>query len=713
MNLSERSRIAVAAAFLALSLPLGSALAQDATENIQHLKDFVHYVNVAKPELARAHLQKLLESGVTDAELAELIDENVEEERFNEALTRGRVVLGLTDIVARLESRYLVGQRDLARDSERIEEAINMLDGTLRQQRISESILMEAGEFAVPQLLEQVTGGENPSLRQKCVIMLEELGRYSVIPLSVAISELDTQSQIRVANILGRIGYSEAGPFLAEVAADPDVARPAREAASRAARRVGADTSDVAGQFADLGRRYFRQGEAMLVYPEENVNNIWSYDAFVGLVPTPVPTPIFNEVMSMRLSRTALQKDPTSGTALATYIASNLKRDNDLPQGETDPIYGDSKFTPEFYAVGAGPGTMNDVLALALDGRHTPLVRDAIDALGKTAGAGNLFGRGADSQPLLESLTYPDRRVRYDAALALGTALPAVGFAGDFQVVPLLASAVRAGDAAFALVLADEEEDQNTYSNWLADLGYQVVATGESVQDVVQPLSRAAGIDIVVVRQSPSQTRQTVDALRRNPRTSVAPVVVLTAATDRPMLAENYRNNVRVQVKTAPADSAPFGAIVDEAIERASGGRMTEIEALEYMAQAIDALEKIAISNSPVYDIRDAQSALIDALAVREGALRLKVADVLARIPTDDAQRALFNAAFTVSGDEQVQMLNRVARSARMHGDRAEQRHVARLLDLVQQGGDVGEAAARVHGALNLSPDNVVKIIAD
>ena len=60
--------------------------------------------------------------------------------------------------------------------------------------------------------------------------------------------------------------------------------------------------------------------------------------------------------------------------------------------------------------------------------------------------------RLAVRQPLLEALAYPDRRVQYEASLTLARALPPTAFNGDYRVVPLLASAVRTGAAAFVVV---------------------------------------------------------------------------------------------------------------------------------------------------------------------------------------------------------------------------------------------------------------------
>lgn len=709
MSFSHRTRLAIASAVLASALPCATVLALD---NAQDLRDFVHYTMIAKPDLAKSHLERLLKSGITDAQLSDLVRETMSRDRLDAALMRGRGVSGLRDIVAELESRLDAGEKNLARNPDRIAEAIGMLKGTLRQRTMAEERLIEAGEFAVPQLLKQVTDGTEPEIRQRSLDLLVKLSRFAVIPLSEALAKLDAQTQVKICDVLGRIRHTAAGPYLAELATDPNASAASREAASRAAAQCGAGAGSLSGQYAALGRRYFDEAASLTAYPNEATNNLWSFDSFAGLVPLPVPTPIFGEVMAMRLSKKALQLDSSNGAALATFIAANLKRENDLPDGETDPSpFGSSKYSPAFYAMGAGPAVLQDVLALAIDKTDTALIRDAVAALSKTAGAGNLWSAGATRRPLIEALQYPDRRVRYDAAIALGKALPTTGFAGDFGVVPLLASAIRAADTTYALVIADNAEDQRLYANWLEAHGYTVVAHGPTLADTAAPVASAPGVDVVVVRHNAENAVATMNALRALTKTSVAPVLMLTTTQEHDGLQMTYSNDPRVLVRVASMDESAFGNLLDEVLVRGSGGRMSEADAMVYAIESIVTLRNIAISNSQVFNIADAETSLIEALGARTGTLKHQVADVLAYIGSDSAQRALFDAALSASDRDQVELLNRVADSAKRHGNRAEERHLNRLVELVRSGGDVGEAAARVHGALNLSAENVVRVV--
>jgi hypothetical protein len=298
---------------------------------------------------------------------------------------------------------------------------------------------------------------------------LEKIGRQAVPPLCEALLNLTGMSQRVVCDVLGNIKHPNAAPYLREVASSEKTDGPARDAARRAFSGLGVPEASLSVLYADLARNYFDGHESLIAYPDEPVNNV---------------SAIFSEVMAVRTSTKALSLDPTNSRALSLFVASNLKRENDLPEGGSDPVYGQSKYTPEFYATVFGTQTCLDVLALAIDKLDTSLVRDAITALSKSTGGANLFTRGKGRQPLLEALSYPDRRVQYEAALTLGRALPAQPFSGDYSVVPLLSSAVRMGNKSLALVIVEDAEDRNLAAGALQKMGFDIAGTGGSVAEV-------------------------------------------------------------------------------------------------------------------------------------------------------------------------------------------------------------------------------------
>ena len=367
--------------FFALILVcLSSALAQDKPQGTSDdkakeaakmlLDDFVHYTITANPDLAAGNAQKLLDSGLTDAELAALLDDQGAKavERFDEAVIwtqKADKYPALRDVAAQLSTHIEHGRLDLARNPQRIAEAIGMLNGTLRKRRLAEQRLAAAGEHAVPALLQNVVENKDAMLRTRCREMIIAVGRPAVYPLCVALPEVDPESRRAICDMLGEIGYPHAAPYLREVAMDASAADFVRDAAARAFRAVGGVDADLSSIYGALARQYFDESQSLIAYPAEPMNNIWEYDAFSGLQPIPVPTEIFSEIRAMQTSLDALRHDSKNELALATFVASDLRRENQLPDGESDPVFGDLGYTPDFYATVFGTSTCLEVLGMA------------------------------------------------------------------------------------------------------------------------------------------------------------------------------------------------------------------------------------------------------------------------------------------------------------------------------------------------------------
>ena len=711
MIINARLRNALAASTVVLAM---SSPAWCFETPAELLDNFTHYSLIAKVDLAVANAQALIDSGITDQDLALLLDEGkVTLTRFEDAVARAQMLPELEAVASDLARRVEAGRLDMARDSKRIDEAINMLTGTLRQKQIAKNRLIAAKEYAVPALLKQITEGKEDALRVASQDMLNQIGGPAVAPLCAALPHLTGPGQRVVCDVLGTVKHPSAAPYLRELSLNETADGPAREAAARALANLGVNETNLSKLYSDLARQYFDGHESLVPFPGEPTNNIWSYDNFTGLSPMPVPTEIYSEVMAMRTASRSVWIDRNNSTGLSLFVAANLKRENDLPEGSTDPIYGENKYTPEFYATVFGTQICLDVLALAIDKFDTPLVRDAIAALAKSTGGANLFTRGQSRQPLLEALSYPDRRVQYEAALTLGRALPQQPFTGDYSVVPILASAVRAGNKSLALVIADDPETRQVTGSELEQLGFQLVGSGASVAEVQADITKAVGIDLIVVRMpGAEQAKDVVESLRAIRQTSATPVLLMQPAVDQGAIELQYRDDRRVKYVRSSVTGEQLAQNIDAVMTSASGGRITETEAEQYAIYALGALEDIAISRNTAYSIADAESALIDAMDTRTGGTRMLVAKILALINSDLAQRKLFDAALAANEDEKVELLGHLADSIRLFGDRAEKRHLDALIDLIgNSAGEVAEAAATVHGALNLPASDAVKLI--
>ena len=624
------------------------------------------------------------------------------EERFIRAIDRARRVPELEAVANDLWDRVEGGRLAMAREEARIKEAIQMLNGNLRARQLGEGRLVAAGEYAVPYLLHEMTAGSDERLKLRCADVLTKVGRTAVTPLSVALPEIgDSAVQASVCGIIADIQHPHAAAALWDVAQDSEMSGPVRDAASRAFRSIGGSEGELSQLYTDLGQQYFANHSSLIAYPEEDTNNVWGYDQHIGLFMTPVPTPVYTDVMAMRMASKALKINPSNQEALSLFVAADLRRGNDLPDGADDLVYGDLKYSPEFYATVFGTGTCLDVLAMGIASVDTPLVLDAISALSKTTGGVNLFQGGSEGQPLLDALSYPDRRVQYEAALTLARALPSQSFGRDHAVVPLLATAVRTGGQSFATVIAGDDEDRRVLVGALESMGFTIVGAEANAPSLRPALASAFAVDLVVMKPSSlDDARSALAELQAGPKTLASPIVVLGNAELGPLRLE-HAGDRRLKFTRYTNDEALANAVT-AVMDTASGGMITEAEAEEYAIRSLDALRDIAICQSSVYNIADAEPALLEAIDQREGGIKMFIAEILSLTDSEVAQRKLFDVALNASGGEQVDLLGHVAASVRHLGSTAEQRQLDSLLELIKNGdGPVAEAAAMVHGSLN------------
>lgn len=676
------------------------------------LKDFLHYVRIANPDLAEAAGNALFATNVSDEELAMIVTDHDLEEKVVVVFRRGRRMPGAGVFVAEIETRIENGRMKLARNDERVREAVAMLTGTLRERMFARKRLLEAGEYAMPALLGKIIDGKDPQLEVACTEIIEEIKRQAVMPLCAALGSVGPNAQRKICNMLGTIGYPAAIPYVLELAQAKGTTSDVQAAAMRAFKRLGGTSTSIAGQFTALSRNYFDDELSLVAWPDEDVNNIWTYDTYAGLMPTAVPTVIFSEVMSMKAAVAALGYDATSRGALALYVASDLRRENDLPNGVVDPVFGADRYSPQFFATAAGTSVAFDVLSLAIDQYDTALARDAIAALAETTGETTLFASAR--QPLLECLRYPSRRVQYDAALVLAGALPRKNFPGDEAVVPLLGSAVRDSSTNYGIVVASNDEDRRTYTNDLQQLGFKVLNGGVDYSAVRDEIGGAMGIDLVIVRGDLDMIRNVVHALRSDNLTAAVPIVASANIKDQSALAVEFESDRATTIWTAGGGASQFAAAVDDLLATTDSGPMSADDSEDYMFGAIEALLMLALDSNTVLNASDAEGALLQTLAddSRDAGIRLEVAAVVSALPGARAQQALIDAALAASGHDQIDLLDLAAASARRFGNNSAGRQVDALRDLIKTStGDLADAAGRTWGALNFGPEESVQLI--
>lgn len=679
------------------------------------LDDFRHYVITRQDTLARASAQALIDLALSPEEFVGIVeDSRFGEDGFEQSVRRGLFISTVEAVAAQLQALYEQGRRDKARNPDEIARNINLLAGGQRGRILATQRLIAAGEYAAPQLLQVLTAKRSPALEAEAERVLIALGADAVAPLSAALLETDPATQERLSVILGLTRHPSALAPLHELAAT--TANPAsRAAAQRAIERIAGEYNPnlaLADLYRLLAEDYFAHSQSLTRFPGEPHQLAWNFDPSLGLFPTPIRSEVFHETRAMQLAEKSLSLDAANEAAVSLWIAANIKREIDSPEGYENPVYGSDRRDALYYAVASGAGTMQDVLARALASRDTPLARRAIEALRVSAGGAGIWSGRTGVRALLDALTYPDRRVRYEAALAIGAANPSEPFDGAERVTPLLASAIRDAEARFAVVIARDPEIQQTWASLLRAEGYEVLPPSGSLADAAPAIAEAPGIDLIIIQTGTADAEGAINAARDDARLRATPILAVLPVSGWYELRFRYQNNPLTDVRREGLDSEQLAESVRALTLAASGPAITADQARRYALDALGVLRDLSISGSASLSVSDASGPLIAALGSTEGDVRLQVADVLARIGQKRSQVALMEAALDAAGAEQVALLDKVTRSAKTFGNMLESRHVRRLFELTEAPeNSVATAAAALMGALNLRGGEIRDLI--
>lgn len=683
--------------------------------NAQLLSDFIHFTRINRPDVAAGVGTQLLGRNLRAVDFVDLVERSGEQQRFEETVARAMRSPQLEPTAAALLRLYDQGKLQRVRDPKEIARNIELLKGVQRGRMLARERLAAAGEYAMPQLLETLLKLD-PELRAEVTRLMIDMGQQSVTPLATALGQLDAANQETVADILGLIGYRTALPYLVDVmgtTTSPSV----RAAADRAIRRIGLQgAADAASLYAELAEGYYQARSELTSFPNDEFQLLWSYNPASGLNMTAIRTPVYHEAMAMRLAERSLELRPQGNDrALSLWLAANFSREIDTPPNYENPAYAATRRDAMYYAVAAGSGPSQQVLARALDRREARLARRAIAAIEQTASGPALFASGGplgERRPLVEALTFPSRRVQYDAALALGRANPTASFAGSERVVPMLASAIRDAGARFAVVVSPNRELGDLIRRTLERDGYTVLPVASSLAELAGPIADAPGIDLIVASLEPDPVVGLVNEVRTSATMRATPVLAVTDAQGAIDLGRKYDRDATVAVRPRGISEAQISASAAQLVEAATGGPISAEEAQQYAARSLAVLRDLAVAQNPVLNPGDAALPLISAMADARGVQRLAIADVLSRINQKRAQVAIMDAALNASGPERLSMLAQVAESAKRFGNLLEPSQVQRAVELAASAtGAEATAAAALVGSLNLETNNIVPLI--
>jgi HEAT repeat protein len=484
----------------------------------ENWNDFLHYTKIGRFDLAKGYAKAVLQGNPDPAELFKLVEEN----RQGYDLAMKVAETAHDEELAQL-SRQLLGVIDQGRFARRTEpklivEDIRRLTSTPRGKMMAIRRLKDAGEYAVPYLLEIMADAiQDPSIETRLSDMIEalpQIGRPAIRPLAAALQMQNGQLKAEVIRALGRIGYPQSLPYL-KYAAEKAESADLRSLALESIRQVDprAANTPAAALFYQLGERYYYHDESLAAAQGVPFGNIWFWDPQANrLQRVEVAQAYFHELMAMQCCEWSLRADQQFGLAIGLWLAAFFKAES---TGIAMPEYfGPNHANALVYATTAGPEYLHQALTRAVNDRNAAVALGAVEALATNAGEKSLMYTLGPSQPLLAALVFPDRAVRYSAAIAIANAGPRQQFNESGLLVQSLAEALtRVGQPATAQSAGAGQAAAGVAEQWTAELAQMY--TLRSAQALLKlAISRNPVIDL-------SQAQSALVTATRDPRQEI------------------------------------------------------------------------------------------------------------------------------------------------------------------------------------------------
>jgi hypothetical protein len=430
-----------ATAILAVTLiVVSTGFAQTLEEN---WNDFLHYTKIGRFDMAKGHAQAILASNPDPVKLLELSRENQQ---------GYQILVRVNDVAPDVELADLSGKvlaiiehgRFIERTEPRIiAEEVRRLSTTDRGWLIAVKRLRNAGEYAIPFMLDAIADPSRENELTNIVRALPQVGRDAIRPLAAALQTKNVPLKAQVITALGKISYPQALPYLKYVIENENSAE-LRATAQESIRQINPAMlqAPAARLFYELSEKYYYHAESLAPAQDADFANVWFWDSDAGkLVREEVDQSYFNELMAMRTCEWSLKADPGFGSAIGLWLAAFFKAESAGVEKMPD-YFGERHADALVYATTAGVEYLHQALARAVKDNNAHVALGVIEALAKTAGEKSLLYQMGPSQPLLDALSFNDRMVRYSAAIALGSAGPREGFAESKLVIANLAEAL-------------------------------------------------------------------------------------------------------------------------------------------------------------------------------------------------------------------------------------------------------------------------------
>jgi HEAT repeat protein len=404
--------------------------------------NFLHYTQIGRLDMAKGCAQAILQDQNDPEKLFTLSQKNTQSLQIIQRAHQGADA-ELAELSGKLIKVIEQGSFIRRTDQAVIIAEIKRLNSTERGRLTAIQRLKNAGEYAIPLMLEALSDPERKDEAANIALALPKIEKDAIRPLTAALQTSDRILKTQIIEALGQIGYEHTLPYLKYIM-ENDSSQEVRNAARNSITKINPSAVDTSAAqlFYRSAEQYYNHTQSLAPAIDTDFANIWFWDTETKkLVREEVAKEYFYELMAMRNCEWALKSDANFGSAIALWIAAYFKAES-AGIGTMPEYFGKDHPDASMYATTAGVEYLHQGLARAIKDKNSFIALGIIEALGTTAGEKSLFYRIGTEQPLIQALTFNDRMVRYSAAIAIASACPKDNFAESKLVVTNLAEAL-------------------------------------------------------------------------------------------------------------------------------------------------------------------------------------------------------------------------------------------------------------------------------
>jgi hypothetical protein len=689
-------------------------------ELMKAVEDYWHYGKIARYDLQNQAAERILAKSDNARAVRDAFRQVTRDRKDNQAdwLLRWQGVKDAQENTTKIIQLINQGELAYRTNLEEIEHNLQRMNNGERPYQLGLQRLRNSGELAIPIIIDYLRDPAKAQFHGTVRRAMRDLGQAGLNPLVTATEMSGNENQdalVAVVTALGQIQDDDAVPYLAKLASGQNTPAAVRAAAQAALQGMGLSNPgnvNASDEFYNLAEKFYYDNASIRADTrvQNQPANVWFWDNAKGLQRKEVPAVIFNEIMAMRAAEYAL-KLGSSQDALSLWLASNYKREAELPEGAADPTRLENQPPAHYYGVASGPQYLNSALARALRDRNAPVAFRVIKSMQEVVGQQNVF-EGNNAQALIESLGAPDRLVRFEGAFALAAARPQQSFPGQDRVVPLLAEALAQTGSSSVLLVLPSQDQLNTTLEALRGSGL-TVAGATSADGAVGASAQLPAVDVIVASEElgAGQVDTLLATAGRNPRMSGAAKLIITQG---PASAYSARaaTDPLLSVTQATEPTALKDAI-DQSRTKGQSLGLDQAGATDYALRAGELLKQLAIAGGQVFDMSAAENTLLAALKDPRPEVVMKAGEVLGLMSQSNAAQAgLLDAALAENAgdDVKVSLFKSLADNASNSTNKLSGEQTQRLEQVVSEAPnlDVRAAAAEARGALNL-PAEVAK----